>query len=185
MLCYHHTLGATESTEGRMRRLRSFAWGSNGVKVGPVVAVVYMKEGSIQDWTGQIKLASSIVVQRNIQCMKFDTSVFLNERSSFVISNEGMSASKRARYLAHKSATEIETAKWGLSYLPPVMLISVSRLRVRRTGRLDILAATAAATELNTLRVSLPPNPPPILFILTTTRADMKYCYVRHDTINT
>lgn len=67
------------------------------------------------------------------------------------------------------------------SYLPPVMLISVSRLRVRRTGRSDNLAATAAATELKTLRVSLPPKPPPILFILTTTRASIHMNHLLDD----
>ena len=49
--------------------------------------------------------------------------------------------------------------------------MSVSRFSVRRTGRLEHFAATAAATELKTLLVSFPPKPPPIRFILTTTRA--------------
>ena len=50
------------------------------------------------------------------------------------------------------------------------MLMSTFRSRVIFTGRLVIFAATAAALAAKTVRVSLPPKPPPIRLVLTITR---------------
>src|SRR5690554_3311921 len=51
----------------------------------------------------------------------------------------------------------------------PVMHMSMSRSMLILTARWSFDAATAAAQEMNTERVSLPPKPPPNLLVRQTT----------------